>query len=380
MSLPATSSYNRVSVKPIWLDAELAHAKKLMPSIDLHVMFSDELPHTDEMLMLDEQPSLTDRQRGRMRNIARIRFKALNVALTERFSSRKLGRYFTENAYRTHPSLILSMCFSDLRFGLQPIVNNCGESFQRIATEPPTTAFMLLAPRSFDSVSMMAYMTGLKVEDAIHAEPHTPHITSMAHERGHLETALSLRPTIMWIDEFASDRTALNHSHKIKRPDLASRFLLGRAATNFLGDIEEGAATYWNVLSLQGQLPYSTEGILRDKSSILELKRRAARWFENVDCMRAMRGNEFTRFNNMMYSPHHAGLRDMFSSNQPYAALERKVLMHALDRVVEQDVYTYPETRYLAQITQQALHTYFPSVLADKAYYSRYLKGNAPAP
>lgn len=385
MSVAATSTYNRLTEKPAWLAGQLAEAARLLPGVDLHVMFGDDLPHTTEMFSLFDKAGknnaiLTSRQLHRAAAIYRLRHAALTRQLTERFDNPALAKEFADSAYQMDKGLAFGVCTSSLRYEVQDLYNNCGERIIKTPINQLETAFVMLAPSFLDSASMMAFACGLHPDDCGHNSPSDPHLASWLHERGHLQLMLKDEPIINWYDEYTADQTASTELHDACRPDLATRHLLMRAATNFLGEVTLPATAYWNVLTQSKVLPYNSDGILRDKSATLELHQQAASLLKESAYELTFDNWELRHLQSGLNAPRHKAMRRMFDADEDSSMQRRKVLMHALDRVVERDMYAYPETRTLAHLTRHALHAYFPTVLADKSRYRPYLKDNAPAP
>lgn len=365
-----------------WLEKELRVCRKALPGVQLHVLFADDLPHCDELLHLSaialrHNNRLGEKNLARYRNIRQARQQALADCLAVRIGDPEVAATLVLNAISLRPALESSFCTSDARLVPEALHNNCGELTRMTPASRPAQAFIMLAARCFDSISHNAYSTGLSVRECEHENPHIPHILSLHHERGHLETALRGTPVTPWTNEFGADRTAAHRCAQLKRPDLTERALLTRAAFNFVGDISQEDSAYWNVLCQAGALAYTADGILRDKSALLELKLRAASQLKSATLPVHGPASEIGRLTGILTDKAYAGVRHIYSSNQPNFAQDRKALLHALDRVVEEDVYTYPETRLLAQITQAATHRLFPVVMAEKRKYLPHLHKGA---
>ena len=383
MSRRPRDSFKRRPAEANWLSRELATCQTLMPQLDLHVMFGDDMPDTEPMLELMDRNlrngfRMSDEDYTCFMGILDHRYQTLEHVLTERFNSPEIGVKFARECQEQDFRLAYPLCVSDSQTDSHKIQNTCGERLQLQGAVPPTHAFILLAPRFFDSVSALSFATNLPVDECWHRSPKAMHLPDFLHERGHLEMATRRDPLIPWLEERNADMTATATLCDYRHPAEARHYLYFRSVMNFLGQVSESASAYWNVLSQQQHVPFSTEGILRDKSATLELKRRAARHLNNSDPLPDKPCSELKQLMLSLYSPKHEGLRDLYSSMSPTSALERKVLMHALDRVVEEDVFTYPETRQLAHLTQAATHRLFPVVMAEKRKYLPYLRQSAP--
>lgn len=379
------SSPNRSQHEHSWLKQELDICTKLMPGLNLHVMFADELPKTDTLLQLQEKAlmqgfRLHASEHTELTHIMSQRHEALEASLSQHFGDRAMARKFAGECADHDSRLIYSLSVSNAQCQSQPLKNNCGELARSVVITPPTCAFILLPPKFFDSTRALAFRTNMLVAESQHHSAHALHLPEFRHERTHLEVLCAGQPTTPWSDERNADMAAVNSLQDALRPDMATRYQLMRATENFLGPVTQSATAYWNILSQQGVVPFTAAGILRDKSATLELKRRAARQLKNVTPKADPKCSALKLLTSALTAPGQAGLRLLFGAMDENTLHERKVLMHALDRVVENDTYTHPETRYLAHFTYHALHGLFPAIMAEKGKYQPYLHERAPAP
>ena len=362
------------------LAADIVKAAERFPNTRLAVIFTDDLPHYDELWAMrhgtgPEDDRSCEQLVAHYKSLVYSRKMALTSILTD-----VLGN---EDVAKNQANGIAEVVDT-----LAPIVSMRGESYvirsddkteyceRPFFHSPPPFASVLLSATTISSKEACANSDGpLSAFIQAAQDPVSRQRCYAAHEFKHLDIFHNNPPQTRWEHELLADRAALSEAKTMHNSDsIIAAELHDRALCNMVSDISHPAAYYWNQptqLSISDFAPptsYSPITHHADVAAMLEVKQRAAAYLRGVPFIPQVVSHDpasiLACFNDQSY----ADFRGIYDLQDPDRARRSLTLMHALGRVVEDGVYTHKGSRQIAELTLEAAQSFTPGLMDNPTF------------